>query len=514
MRIRPVRLLPAAISCLAMLAAHAGTALAGPGGQLRIEVVDRDTLQPLACRMHLTNAAKRPLKAPKVPFWHDHFVFSGSITLKLPKGEYAFEVERGPEYLVRTGHFTMDDFSDDTKTVDLKRFVDMAGEGWWSGDLDVERPAKDLELLMEAEDLHVAELISWPNQKNLLPRTSVSNNPLVRFDENRYYHLAGGTDARAGGTLLFFNLPKPLDLAGFKPEFPPQQDSIRSAKSQGNVWVDAQKAFGWDVPVWVASGQLDSVQLANSNLGRRSAVSNEAGGKPRDKFYYPDPTGNGRWSEKIYYHLLNCGLRLPPTAGSGSGAVANPVGYDRMYVHVDGEFTYEKWWEALRAGRVVVTNGPLIRPNVEGEMPGHVFRADAGQEIDLEVGLTLSTRDRVAYLEIIKNGELAHQVRLDDWAKMGGKLPPLSFKESGWFVIRAVTDVPNTYRFATTGPYYVEIGDQPRISKSSAQFFLDWVKERMKNLKLDDDDEREVVLKCHRQAREYWQGLVEKANAK
>ena len=79
--------------------------VAGPGGQLKIEVVDRDTGKPLACRMHLTNAAKRPLKAPRVPFWHDHFVFSGSITLKLPKGEYAFEIERGPEYLIRTRPF-------------------------------------------------------------------------------------------------------------------------------------------------------------------------------------------------------------------------------------------------------------------------------------------------------------------------------------------------------------------------------------------------------------------------
>ena len=76
-------------------------------------------------------------------------------------------------------------------------------------------------------------------------------------------------------------------------------------------------------------------------------------------------------------------------------------------------------------------------------------------------------------------------------------------------MIRAVTDVPDTYRFATTGPYYVEIGDQPRISKASAQFFLDWVTERTQNLKLEDADEREAVLKYHRQARDFWQDLVE-----
>ena len=28
----------------------------------------------------------------------------------------------------------------------------------------------------------------------------------------------------------------------------------------------------------------------------------------------------------IYYHLLNCGLRVPPSAGSASGVLPNPVG--------------------------------------------------------------------------------------------------------------------------------------------------------------------------------------------
>ncbi len=500
---------------IAAVAGGVGLASAGQGGQLRLEVVDRDTKEPVACRMHLTNAAKRPLKAPKVPFWHDHFVFSGSITLKLPQGEYAFEIERGPEYLVRQGHFTMQNFSDDTKVVDLKRFVDMASEGWWSGDLDVERPAKDIELLMQAEDLHVVELVTWPNRKNLLSTRSLTN-PLVEFDGNRYYHLAAGSDARFGGTLLFFNLEQPLDLAASKAEFPPLEDSILAAKSQSGAWVDAAKANSWDLPLWVASGKLDSIQVANSSLGRKSSSTSENGGRPRDSRLFPGSSGNARWSEAIYYRLLDCGLRIPPTAGSGSGMVANPLGYNRVYVQVDGELTYEKWWDGLRAGRVVVTNGPLVRPNVEGEMPGHVFRAATGEQVELEVGLTLSTRDRISYLEIIKNGKLAHQVRLNEWEQTGGKLPLLTFAESGWFLIRAVTDVAETYRFATTGPYYVEIGDQPRISKSSAQFFLDWVDQRMANVgpKLEDPQEREAVLKIHRQAREYWQSLVERANAK
>ena len=123
-----------------LLVAAADVALAGPGGTLRLEVIDGQTRQPVACRMHLTNAAGKPLKAPRVPFWHDHFVFDGTVSLKLPKGEYDFVIERGLEYMTRSGHFTMKDFSKDSLTVELQRFADMAAEGWWSGDLDVARP--------------------------------------------------------------------------------------------------------------------------------------------------------------------------------------------------------------------------------------------------------------------------------------------------------------------------------------------------------------------------------------
>ena len=84
---------------------------------------------------------------------------------------------------------------------------------------------------MEADDLHVVELVTWPNGKNLLPKTGAAKIPLVRFDDNRYYHLSAGVDARGGGMLLFYNLPQPLDLEGSKGEFPPQHDSIAGGQA-------------------------------------------------------------------------------------------------------------------------------------------------------------------------------------------------------------------------------------------------------------------------------------------
>ena len=80
-------------------------------------------------------------------------------------------------------------------------------------------------------------------------------------------------------------------------------------------------------------------------------------------------------------------------------------------------------------------------------------------------------------------------------------------------MVRAVTTNPKTFRFASSGPYYVEIAGKSKISKKSAQFFLDWVTERAGRLKLDDDKQREEVLVYHRAARDFWQKLVDTANA-
>lgn len=485
--------------------------LAASTGQLALTVVDKDTGQPIACRMHVVGPKKKPFKPEKVPYWHDHFVLPGKIVLKLPIGDYTFVIERGLEYLDRDGHFTINHFADDSTQVDLRRFIDMSVDGWWSGDLDVRRPARDMELLMMADDLHVAEVISWQNDRNLAGN-QVPKEPLVRFDGNRYYQLQAEASTRSGTELLLLNLPAPLKLPPANADYPPVMKFLAEAREKGNLWVDASKPFWWDLPMLVAAGQIDSIEIAHSQIARDSIVSNEGAGRPRDRVHYPDPWGNAQWSQEVYFRLLECGLRIPPSAGSGSGDSPNPVGYNRMYVHVDGELTYENWWRELRAGRVFVTNGPLLKPSVENELPGHVFQAEAGAKLDLEIGLTLSTRDPIRYLEIIKNGKVEHSIPFEVYSKTG-QLPKLQFDRGGWFLVRAVTDLPKTYRFAMTGPYYVEIGYQRRISKQAVQFFLDWIFERARQIKLADPEQQQEVMKWYRQARDFWQDLLSKANA-
>ncbi len=277
--------------------------------------------------------------------------------------------------------------------------------------------------------------------------------------------------------------------------------------------VDIEKPFWWDVPVWLALGLADSIGLAHNHLWRDGMLANEAWGKPRDATRYPPPRGTGYWSQDIYYHILNSGIRIPPSAGSASGVLNNPIGYNRVYVHCGSTLTYDAWWEGLRAGRVVVTNGPLLRPRVNGQLPGHVFEGRLGESIMLTMDLNLGLRDRVDYLEVVQNGKVIHEVRLDEYKNRQGSLPPVEFQDSGWMLVRAVTTNSKTFRFASTGPYYVQIGDRPRISRQSAEFFLDWINERTAHLQLDDPQQRNETLAYLERARKFWQQKVDQANA-
>ncbi len=484
-------------------------------GQFELTVVDKETSKPVACRMHLIGPKKQPFRPAKVPFWHDHFALPGTLLLKLPLGEYTFLIERGPEYLDWTGHFSIKVFADDRKTVELQRFINMAADGWWSGDLDVRRPTRNVELAMQADNLHLAEVVTWRNGKNLWGERPPKET-VVRFDGNRYYNQMAGAVARSGTELLLLNLPAPLKLPSGEGEYPPivklLLDARERQKGKQTLWVDVSRPFWWDLPMLIAAGQVDSIEVAHAQMCRDTVITSEKGGRPRDRIRFPDPLGNAQWSQHIYFQMLECGLRIPPSAGSGSGDAPNPVGYDRMYVHVDGELSYEKWWQEFRAGRVCITNGPLLKPLVEGELPGHVFQAEKDGKLDFEIALTFSTREPVSYFEIIKNGQVEHSIPFSEYSK-SGRLPIVHFDRSGWFLLRAVTNSPKTYRFAMTAPYYVEIGEQRRISKSAVRFFLDWVYERARQIKLDDPEQRKEVLGWHRQARDYWKNLLSKANA-
>lgn len=296
-----------------------------------------------------------------------------------------------------------------------------------------------------------------------------------------------------------------------------------------------------------SESESNSDSDSDSNSDAVSALRQDLFRRPSQCEFIPDAApmnyrgerGRQMWTETVYFHLLNTGHRIPPSAGSGSGLSPNAVGANRMYVFIDPEefrssgqktgyeyeganagWTRELWWKAVRAGRVVVTNGPLLLPGVEGCVPGEVFSFPANVSKDVpeaekvNPAMTLMMQQKAQYIDIIMNGRVVQSIPFRNYAETG-RLPLMEITESGWFLIRVVADVPQTYCCAMSAPYYVEIGKEQAISRNSAQFFVNWEQERVMMLEKRgafEGPEGEKLRKLHEYAVSYWQNLLKRAN--
>ena len=126
--------------------------------------------------------------------------------------------------------------------------------------------------------------------------------------------------------------------------------------------------------------------------------------------------------------------------------------------------------------------------------------------------MELTSRDAVRVVQIIQNGQIVREIPGAEWAGPSS-LGRLTFAESGWFLVRVLADVPHTFRFASTGPFFVQIDQQPRISRQSVQFFLDWATERRARVQLEEGAQRDQVLGYHDAALEFWGRQVDRGNA-
>ena len=74
----------------------------------------------------------------------------------------------------------------------LERLVDLAEEGWISGELHIHRPLRDVPLLIQASDLHVGPVISWWNQQNSWKERQKPEYLWKEFAPKRFSFLMGG----------------------------------------------------------------------------------------------------------------------------------------------------------------------------------------------------------------------------------------------------------------------------------------------------------------------------------
>src|SRR5258706_8768280 len=72
-----------------------------------------------------------------------------------------------------------------------------------------------------------------------------------------------------------------------------------------------------------------------------------------------------------YYRFLNCGFRIPASSGTDWWI----YDHNRVFIQVEGEFSYDSWIAGLRAGRTFISNGPLLEFSVNGKQAGSMVQA-------------------------------------------------------------------------------------------------------------------------------------------
>ncbi len=438
-------------------------------------------------------------------FEFTYFHTAGVSRLDLPAGRYIVETTKGLEYARRVDTVTVTG-RPAAHRVGLRRLVDLPALGWFSGDLHVHMnygghyrntPAR-LRFQAEAEDLHVVENLVVNKEARVpdieyfgaaLDPVSTATT-LIKHDQEHHTSYWGHTGLL--GLTGNFVMPAYAGYANTAAAslFPHNTKVFEVARAQDGVTgyvhpfesvPDFSKGETTTIgfPIDAALGRVDYLEVVGFSDHLASA--------------------------EIWYRLLNTGIKLP--AGAGTDAMANfaslrgPVGMGRVFVQ-SGTLDYRRWLRALKAGRTMVTNGPLLTFTLGGQAIGSTLRLPAGRH-RLSAKLALRSIVEVDSLQVIQNGRVAHSVDLGRSRTSADATVSLTVDQSSWFSVRAFSrrarhPVLDLYPFGTTSPIYVEVGGAPIWSAADAGYFIQWLDQLVPQVEghsgWNSAAERETVL--------------------
>ncbi len=515
---------------------------AEPGGELRVTIIDRDAGKSIPARCYLTD--------PTNQFWSPqgginyvkpperHFIAGGEFKIALPARVYTLTVERGPEYRAVTREIEIRSGQTRAETIELARWINMNARGWYSGDLHNHRDWQEMPQLLLAEDLNLAPtLTEWVWEEGLVstaPRL-VSGAPAIRQVDSTHAYSVVDTEIerlkQGPGAVDLVGLSAPIVFRGYWVS-PPNSVFTEAARRQGG-YVDAEKITWRDVAALVALGQVDFAGIVHNHFNRHGVETETApwGMIPKEKAEYETPAGMALWTMDVYYRFLNCGFKLPVSAGSASGVKPSPLGFDRVYVHLPGKFSYQEWFRALKAGRSFATNGPMLFLTVNGREPGDTIQIPATADLRrsapatgagkparrLKVHAEASSAGELDRLEIVWKGQVVRTVAASGTATSLAADLELEAKESGWFAARAFEKPGTTVRFAQTSPVYVRVGVRRGVVLDDVKFFLAWIDREIKFYEglsgFRSESDRQGMLAFFRQARGVYERLAAAASS-
>ncbi|MCA9193732.1 MAG: CehA/McbA family metallohydrolase [Planctomycetales bacterium] len=334
-------------------------------------------------------------------FFHEQVYRADGEFLQLAPAEYQIVAYRGPEYLEQPIEVSIStERQPDPIQIQLKRWIHMAKQGWFSGDHHVhaagcahyENPSEgvtpaDMMRHILGEDLNVGCVLSWGPcwyfQKQFFEgRVSPISKPgyLMRYDVE-----VSGFPSSHAGHLCLLNLTED-DYPGSKAieDWPSwTMPVLQWGQKQGGVVGYSHSGWGLALPDYLPDGSRGAFpRNANSqaNLPRGRAANKlpDYAMPPFDGIganEYIVTTALGAcdfisavdtpaiWELNIWYHTLNCGFQSRISGETDFPCIyGERVGLGRSYVQVPGLFeaeklNYEQWVQGLKAGRSYVSDG-------------------------------------------------------------------------------------------------------------------------------------------------------------
>ena len=412
-----------------------------------------------------------------------HFYLHESTTIELPAGTYSLKAGRGPEHRVREQSFEVHSETTTEVQVTLERWTDQRAEGWVSGENHIHAnygyghwynsPAS-MRLQCNGEDLVVANfMVANSDGDGVFDREFFLGrpDPLSNDLSILYWNEEFRSTIWGHMTLLNLkNLVTPI-FTGFKSTSHPhdvptnadiadhvhEQDGIvnytHPAHNLQDPYASAYSAKA--MPIDVALGKVDSMDVMGANQYANMA---------------------------IWYRLLNCGLRIPASAGTDcflNRIVSRLPGSDRVYVHCGSSAGYQEWIDKLKQGRTFVTNGPMIRFTVNGEEAGATLSIDNSREIT--VHCQVRSQFPLERIELMINGksQLLRAAAVEDGLLDFVEELNVQLTHSSWIALRVKGQrgphQAASESFAHTSPVYVTIGNMAIQSAEDADFFVKWI---------------------------------------
>ena len=515
--------------CLSAAAQDSEHGAAEAWGELHVTITDHGTQKPVAAVCYLTDPTRQfwsPVGAVNYvkPPERD-FATPGEFRIALPPRKYTLVVERGPEYAGVTREILIASGEAREEKIELKRWINMNARGWFSGDLHNHRDWREMPTLLLASDLNLAPTLTewiWADSPNSrAPEARGEPLPAVHeVDATHAYSIFDTEIERlqdGPGAIDLVGLRAPVPFHGYL-VYPPDNEFTTAARRLGG-YVDAEKITWRDGAALAALGQIDFAGVVHNHFNRHGVDTETApwGMIPKDSPEYDTPEGMALWTLAVYYRLLNCGFRLPVSAGSASGVKPSPLGFDRVYVHIPGKFSYADWFRALKAGRSFATNGPMLFLTANGREPGGVVvfpevKSGKASRHSLHVRVEASSSRDLDRVEIVWKGKVIKTLApATGPAQVTGDFD-FEPDVTGGLAARAFEKPGATVHFAATSPVYVQVGTSRGVVSDDARYFVGVMDQELKFYQsyqgFRSDADRQSMVELFRRARAVYERLA------